>query len=225
MQSLLVLALLIFVTSFTVMEAERINVTSNDTATNHADLLAENLLQYNNLLVHYALVNYDDILHLFRATTPGKVEGVNLIDNIKLNQYSQINFTAFLNYQSVAFNYSVASEDDPTPILYLAISFDNVNFKALADINLPEMLGGLNQRLSKSLYQGNSTYWVVPLLVKQDNCSIREVYSQIPKDVNDDSQLNRVNPMFSKFCTQLRDNYSYNFLSYVLLEPMFKNAV
>ncbi|MFN7094968.1 MAG: hypothetical protein ACK4M7_06360, partial [Burkholderiales bacterium] len=71
-------------------------------------------------------------------------------------------------------------------------------------------------------YQGNSTYWAVPLLLRQNNCQAIEVYSQVPNDIYGASQLNKAKTYFNLLCNDLERKSSFKFLDYVYLAPILK---
>jgi hypothetical protein len=221
MQSLLVLGLLIAVTTFSAMEYTRSSVNANDLSEARADNVAGNILQYNDLLVKYTLNHYDT-LHLIHISNVGNVDGITILDYSQINPYTQMQLVPFLNYQSIVFNYTSNNESDSLPLLYVASSWDSAVIKAFQDIKFPEILGMTNQAISKRLYQGDSTYWTIPLLISQDKCNVTEVYSQLPNNINNDSQLKQVKSMFYKYCTQIEAAGQYKFLTYVFLEPVVK---
>lgn len=194
-----------------------------------AENVAANLLQYQDGVSQYILANYDT-LHLSISSSPGNAEQIQIIDYTldQIFKFNQKNLLPFLNYQSVVFNYSqeLASESQPTPILYVATSWSGYSSSELsssyANISMIEIMGKLGEDLSKYLYQGNSAYWLIPWIFSQNNCQITELYTQLPDDANGDSQLIRLQDIFSKFCIQIQARSSYRFMSYVYMAPVFK---
>ena len=176
----------------------------------------------------YAIESYDDF-HLTASLNPGNVEQINLLDYEQngVSTYSLKNFTMFLNYSSVLFNYAkvMDGESDPYPMLYLATSWESYSSDVLGykNIQIIETMGQVAQDISKHIYQGNSTFWVVPWVFKQTNCNITEVYSALPNDASGASQIDKLKSLFNLFCTQIEANSSYKFMTYVFLEPIMNN--
>jgi hypothetical protein len=227
MQSFIVLALIIITGFFFLMETKRNSMSGRDNyLAFKADVVAGNILQYNDLVTEYILANYET-LHVNSIVNPGSVEQVTKL-NYQSNQiakYSQKNLILFLNYSSVSFNYSNGSaESSVLPTLYLATTWDGYasGIAGYTNISIPEIMGAANQLLSKHIYQGDSMYWTIPWLLKQDGqCNVLEVFGQIPEDNTNNSQLGKVKALFNLFCTQIQATGLYKFLTYVYISPVF----
>jgi hypothetical protein len=228
MQSLIIVTIMAIFSIFMLSEMSRNNDTNKYLAFK-AENVAANILQYQNSISQYVLINYDT-LHLPTASSSGDVEQIRIIDYMRdqIAKFNQKNLLPFLNYQSVVFNYSRAlvSESQPTPVIYIATSWSDYSSSQIAssytNINMVEVMGKLGEDLSKYLYQGNSTYWFIPWVFSQNNCQITELYTQLPDDANGDSQLIKLQNIFSEFCTQVQARSSYHFMNYVYLAPIFK---
>ncbi len=226
MQSIIVIGLLVVIGLFSGIEYTR-NSPEEINAFNSfkADQVAGNIMQYNDFLVKYMLDHYDD-LHEIISNNPGNVEKINTIDDVAnlIAMYNQKSFLMFLNYQSIIFNYADLSiESEVLPTLYLATTWDSFlpKIKNFNLTKMPEVMGATNQLVSEHLYQGNSTYWTIPILLSQSNCNTLEVYSQIPTDSSGNSQLIKVKNLFNRLCSQIEVNSAFKFLNYVFLEPVF----
>lgn len=188
-----------------------------------AENVAANIIQYQDILVESAESGYDT-LHMPVASNPGTVEQITVIDSTA-EQIAKNNLKSlipFLNYQSVMFNYAPAidGESEPMPTLYLATTWDSYTTNAehgYAKVALPEVMGNLSTDLARHLYQGDSTYWVVPWVFSQESCEIKELYSQLPAG----SEKETLDHLFTGFCQQIQANSSYKFMRYVYLTPIF----
>jgi hypothetical protein len=195
-----------------------------------AENLAANVLQYQNSISNYILVNYD-ALHLPVSENSGNVEQIQIIDYARdqIVKFNKKSLMPFLNYQTIVFNYSrvLAGESQPMPVLYMATTWNTFSTTQLANsyagINMNEVIGKLGEDLSKRLYQGNSTYWTIPWLFSQNNCQITELYVQLPDSAGGNSKLSELKNVFNKFCTQIQTSSSYRFLTYVYLAPVFNS--
>lgn len=230
MQSLIVVTIVAMFSIFMLSEMSR-NNGANIYPAFKAENVAANILQYQDMVSQYILANYDS-LHLPVSSIPGDVEQVQIIDYMRdqVAKFNQKKLLPFLNYGSVVFNYikESASESQSTPVLYLATSWNDYSSNQLtnsyATITMIEVMGKLGEDLSKYLYQGNSAYWLIPWVFSQNNCQITELYTQLPDDANGDSQLSRLQKIFSEFCTQIQARSGYRFMSYVYLSPVFKQS-
>lgn len=231
MQAALILAAMILATIFMAAQLGR-----HDSANlaNYrvfkAAAVASNIEQYNDLMVQYVLANYDT-LHLIMSIEPGTVEQITTLNYTEdaIDNYSQKKLLPFLNYTVAVFNYAKNStgESQAIPLLYLATSWDNYTPEMLnsyVGVKLPEMMAQLGQDLSKHIYQGNSTYWIVPWVFSQNNCKIDEIFSQLPDNAAGTTNTDKLNAVFNLFCTQIQANSSYTFLKYVYLQPVIKSA-
>jgi len=113
--------------------------------------------------------------------------------------------------------------ESQVPTAYMATSWNNYIYPRDKNTNMLEVMGQLSHDFSKRLYQGNSTYWTIPWIFSQDNCVIREVFSQIPDDKNGHSRLGKVKKIFENFCKNIEAASAYRFLTYVYMQPIFKN--
>ncbi len=228
MQSLIVVTIMAIFSIFMLSEMSR-NDNTNIYPAFKAENIAANVLQYQDMLSQYILANYDT-LHLPVSSIPGDVEQIQIIDYMRdqVAKFNQKELLSFLNYESVVFNYTREStgESQPTPVLYLATSWSDYSSGQIASsyatITMIEVMGKLGEDMSKYLYQGNSVYWLIPWVFSQNNCQITELYTQLPDDASGDSQLNKLQKMFSEFCTQVQARSGYHFMSYVYLAPIFK---
>ena len=209
MQSAIILAVMVLASFFAGAEYLRGSSTdANLYKPFKAENVAANILQYQDQINGYILDNYDD-LHLSSTLDPGNIEKINLLDygQNNIGSYTLKNLSLFLNYSSVVFNYTraIEGESEPYPMLYLATSWDSYssNVHGYKNIQMEETLGQLSQDVSKSVYQGNSTFWVVPWVFKQSNCNIIEMYSQLPNDASGASTFNKLQSLFNLFCTQI----------------------
>lgn len=231
MQAAIILALMILAPIFMAIEFSR-----ND-STNTANLrsfkassVAANIVQYNDLMVQYMLVNYDK-LHPTLSIKPGNVEQITSLNYTEdhINSYSQKNLLLFLNYATTAFNYAKAvdGESEIIPILYLATSWNRYTNDVIPGYSttlMPDVLGQLGQDISKHIYQGNSTYWIVPWVFSQNNCKITEIFAQLPDDGSGMTSATKLYELFNLFCTQIQAGSNYKFLKYVYLQPVIKSS-
>ncbi|MBP9742316.1 MAG: hypothetical protein KBD37_03060 [Burkholderiales bacterium] len=232
MQAALILAIMSLATLFMAAQLDRHD--SANLAHYHvfkAAAVASNIEQYNDLIVQYALTNYDT-LHLTMAVEPGMVEHITTLDYIEdeIGNYSQKKLLPFLKYTVTVFNYAknATGESEATPLLYLATSWDSYApevINSYVGITLPEIMGQLGQDLSQHIYQGNSTYWVVPWVFSQNNCEVDEIFSQLPDNAYGIANTDKLKDIFKLFCTQIQANSSYIFLKYVYLQPVIKSSV
>lgn len=227
MQSLIVIALMSACSIFALSEMSR-NDNTNTHPSIRADNVAGNIFSYQTLISQYILANYDT-LHLMVSQTPGTIEQLKILNYYtdNLSRYTQKNLIPYLNYQSIVFNYvnPMAGEDKPMPTLYIATTWNNyastILTKSFTTTSLPEVMGKLGDNLSKHIYQGNSTYWIVPWIFKQQNCQILEMYSGLPDDSIGNNQLPNLKSFFNLICTQIQAKSSYRFMTYVYLAPTF----
>lgn len=229
MLSMIVLVVMTITSVFMVVQMSR-DAGINQTTIFKSKNIASNVLQYQDIVTKYMLKNYSQ-LHLSFSVSPGMVEQVSILDysESQMANYSQKNFLPFLNYKSIAFNYvkNESGESQQTPILYTATSFDGYFesvVKTYPNILLPEVMGYLGSDLDKHLYQGNSTYWNIPWLFKQQECNIQEVYSQLPDDGSGQSALSKLNMVFNLWCKEIQASGNYKFLTYVYIQPVFDPA-
>lgn len=229
MQSAIVLAIMVLASLFVGAEYLRNNSTEVSVYKPFkAENVAANVLQYHDQMIQHTLESYDD-LHLITSENLGNVEQINLIDygQMVVGSYTLKNFILFLNYSSVVFNYTrvLDGESHPYPVLYLVTSWESYTSEVhgYTNIQMPEVMGQLSQDISKHLYQGNSTFWVVPWVFKQSNCNITEVYSQLPNDPTGTSTVSNLKNLFNLFCTQIEAGSYYKFMSYVFIEPVINN--
>lgn len=227
MQSSIILALIAIFSIFMLAENSRNNPVIHDYYVFKAENIAANIIQYEDMMTQYTLTNYQKY-HLPLSSNPGTVEQLNLIDYSKDNvdKYSQKNLLLFLNYNTITFNYVRATSlsDTPQPVLYMATSWDSYSGQLLSGyskISLDEVMGHLGSDLSAHLYQGNSTYWVIPWVFKQSGCNITEVFSQLPENSNGVSQLNKLKGAFNTMCNEIQVSSSYKFKTYVFMMPIF----
>jgi hypothetical protein len=229
MQSAIILAVMVLASIFA--SAEYLRNSSAETNLYKpfkAENVAANILQYHDQMVQYTLANYES-LHLTVSLNPGEIEQINLFDYLdnQIGNYTLKNFLLFMNYSSTVFNYThdVEGESHPYPLLYLATSWDGylAQMHGYSNIQIPEAMGRLAHNISKRLYQGNSTFWVVPWVFRQSNCNITEVYSQLPNDTNGINTVSKLQTLFNLFCTQIQNNSDYRFLTYVFIEPVINN--
>jgi hypothetical protein len=229
MQSLIILVTMAIFSIFMISEMSR-NDSANISPAIKAGNVAANIFQYQDAINQYAIESYDE-LHSPVSFNPGKVEHVKIISYKKdgIINHNQKNLSLFLNYQSILFNYSraLAGESQPMPVLYVATSWSGYatdkDLSGYKNINMVEVMGKLGEDLSKRLYQGNSTYWVIPWIFSQNNCQILELYTQLPDDMNGNSQYSKLQDIFRDFCGQIQANttYNYRFLTYVYLAPIY----
>ncbi|MBP9741748.1 MAG: hypothetical protein KBD37_00145 [Burkholderiales bacterium] len=229
MQSSIILALMVLASLFMAAEFKRNDSgDANNIAVFKSDTVAANIMQYNDLMVQYILANYE-VLHLPIAINSGSVEQIALL-NYEANHvdsYSQKNLLLFLNYTSTTFNYanSLDGESEIIPTVYLATSWDNYTKDIMHNYSATSMLaimGKLGQDLSKHLYQGNSTYWVVPWVFSQNNCEVEEIFSQLPTNSSGVADIAQLKHLFNTFCSKVQSNSEYKFLKYVYLQPVIK---
>lgn len=228
MQSVILIALMLVVSMFIVSEFNRNNITSRDNYLRFkAENVAANIIQYNDLLMRYSISNYDTLHHVL-SFSPGNIESITLInyDVDKIADYTQKNLQPFFNYQVVTFNFSPNNGGDgqPLAVLYLATSWDSYipGIVGYSNTSIEEGLGRVGQYFGKHLYQGTNTYWSVPWVLKQANCNIIELYTNLPKDATSTSMLDNVKVVFNDWCNQVEKNSSYKFLTYVYLQPVYK---
>ena len=225
MQSIILIALMLLLASFTLIQFSRNSSATNDSNREFkASSVAANVLQYNDMVIGFMRKN-ELSMHLSIANNPGNIELITKIDPTSLNGYSQKNLVSFLNYQSIAFNYSKNSigESMPLPIYFLATSWSTYvpSLKGYKETLLAEVMGDLGQDLGKRLFQGDSTYWTIPWVFSQNNCNIQEIYTHVPNDNNGATAINNLKALFNLFCTQLKADANYQFLTYVYLQPVY----
>ena len=218
MQSIAILA--VFIIFFAVIQTKR-DSSIVVYPTFKSATVAGNIFLYSDKVTKYVLTNYDQ-LHINTLTNPGNVEGIHELDN---KQFTDNNtFIPFLNYQVISFNYAQGGgESQVLSTLYIAMSFDNYanGIVPYALSNTPEILGIVNQMLSKHIYQGNSTYWTIPWLLQQDGqCNMINLFSQLPDAINGDTQLSQVKTLFNTLCWQIQNMSGYKFLTYVYIAPV-----
>lgn len=235
MQSFIIVAIMSALSVFMLSELGR-NDSAGRIPVFKAENVAANILQYQNVINSYILVNYD-ALHIPIAKAPGNVEGVKQIGIIedkndqKVIKFNKKDLPAFLNYQSIVFNYSrvLVGESQPMPLLYTATTwsgYSSANIESsYAAINMIEVLGKLGENVSKHVYQGNATYWAVPWIFSQNNCQITELFVQLPDSSSGNSKLNELKTAFNRFCNQIQANSSYRFLTYVYLTPILNSDI
>ncbi len=227
MQSAIILAIMVLSSFFLDSEYLR-NDGTEDNAYKHfkAQNVSDNILQYHDQMMKYALESYEN-LHLLSSINPSNVEQIELLDYGQKNiaDYTLKNFTPFLNYSSVVFNYT-KNEDGEShgyPILYLVTSWESYTIQGYRNIQMSEAVGNLAQDITKHLYQGNSTFWVVPWVFKQSNCYIDDLYTQLANDEDGASTINKLKSLFNSLCTKIESGSKYKFSSYVFLEPVINN--
>lgn len=220
---------MVLVSLFTAAEYMRNNSTNVDVYQPFkAKNIADNILQYNDLMLQYMLNNYTT-LHETQAITAGNVEQIKWLDyqQNQVDSYSLKNLILLVNYSSIAFNYSKLenSESQPIPVLYIATSWDSISsgVGGYSSVSMPEIMGQLGQSISQHIYQGNSTFWVIPWVFSQNNCNITEVYAQLPNDATGGSSIPKLEKLFNLLCTQIQLNSSYRFLTYVYIEAVINN--
>ena len=237
MQSLIVLALFILVSTLGVVEFNKNDHSNKHTSAEiKASITAGNIMQYNDMVYRYALAEYDT-LHEMSTQNPGhiaegNIEQVSLLDVTKLNNYHQKQYKAFLDYRTVFFNYVRSMEQDTMkmPTLYFVTTWSDRGYKN----NMFDVVGQLNQLFTQHIYQGHGSYWVVPWIGKvemvqdgssQGKCKVK-VYSQIPKDVDGRSKAGAVIGFLEKFCqyfvTYPPDRYNFTFDKYIYVQPVYK---
>ena len=228
MQSVIVTTLMIIVSFFIFSELGRNTGTeSNRYSVSKAENVVNNILQYQDTLEKYIVDQYND-LHLRTSTNAGHVDKntIKTIDykNNKLNEYNQKDLVLFLNYKSVVFNFTkqISGDKYQEAVLLVATSFDDYVISGYSQVNFLEVMGSLGQSFSRHLYQGDSTYWSIPWLIRQEECKVLEAFSQLPEDFKGVSKLNKMKELFSLICNEIQDNSSYKFLTYVYLQEIVK---
>jgi hypothetical protein len=226
MQAAILMAVMAIFLTFTVAEMSR-NDSANITEFFKAGNVASNIFQYQDSVMQYGVAGYES-MHLPVSINPGHVEQVKVVDYTadQIAKYNQKNLLPFLNYKSVLFNYtpSVLGESQPMPILYVATSWDSYTDEVVPgyrNITMSEVMGKLGEDLSKRMYQGDSTYWVVPWIFsrKDNDCRILELYSQLPEDSGGNNMLAKLDNIFNLFCTELGSEYVFK--KYVYISPVF----
>lgn len=225
MQSIMLIALLIVFSVFGISEFSRNGNTDSVVNSVKAANIAANIEQYNDLVSQYMLANYYD-LSVMVTKNPGHVENVKSINYVsdEINKYSQKELIPMLNYRSVAFNYSLDKNGnkEPIPVLYLATSWDDnaIMVNGYNGVQMIEIMGRLGQDLSKRLYQGDGTYWMIPWVFSQNDCDLTELFTQLPNDSDDKSKRNKLDALFKSFCDSLKET-DYKFGKYVYIQPIF----
>lgn len=228
MQALILLSVTAVFLIFSISEVSR-NDSVNKIETFKAGNVASNIFQYQDSIMQYGMTNYDS-LHLLISISPGNVEQVKMVDYTidQIGKYKQKNLLPFLNYKSVFFNYTtpIVGESQLMPVLYAASSWDDGYTSEVEHgykmESMPEILGKLGEDLANRLYQGDSTYWVIPWIFSQSGCKVQEIYSQLPNDSNGNNLYDRLNNIFYLFCTQLKGS-GYTFKQYVYISPVYDN--
>lgn len=225
MQSVGLVVLMAVLSVFMLTETSRNHVTTqSDYAILKAASVASNIIQYNDMMSQYIRLNYDS-LHELIALTPGHIEQIKILDyqGLGINKYSQKQLQLFLNYHSIAFNFSKneVGESVPMPLLYLATTWSGLIIRGYSVTNTNEIMGQLGNSLSKPLYQGNSSYWLIPWVFSQQNCIVDEIYLFNSRDV---SSLNLFKNRFRDWCTEIMGMSNYQFDRYVFLLPIYDPA-
>ena len=230
MQSIMLFSVLVSFTLFSLAELSRNSNTETTVMFSKASNVAANVEQYNDMLAQYVLANYDAKFGQISTASAGMVEHINLLDykGDGVDNYSQKNLQAMLDYKSVAFDYTKASSyvDESVPVLYLATSWNSyvAPFTGYTNTSMLEVTGQLSQDLGMRLYQGDSTHWLVPWIFSQENCGVNEFFSQVPHNQDDSSQFPDIRNLFTVFCQQIEKNSRYRFAKYVYIMPIFKPA-
>lgn len=228
MQSAIVTALMVIVSFFIFSEFSRNSSTdSNRYIAFKAENVANNILQYQDSLEKYIIDQYN-VLHLQTSPIAGHVDKntIKEIDykNDHLNEYNKKDLVLFLNYKSVVFNFTkhISGNKYQEPVLLVATSFDDYIISGYLQVGFLEVMGSLGQDFSRHLYQGNSTYWSIPWLIRQEKCKILEGFSQMPEDFKGMSKLNKMKDLFGLICNEIQDNSAYKFLTYVYIQEIVK---
>lgn len=214
-----------FASLYSIMENDRVSATEKNIFKEvKADNVAGNIFLYGEQVYQYIQANYNT-LHLPSTNNTEKVEQVTTVTQQMLNQYAQKQLQSLINYKTIVFNYSGKNtiESDIIPTVYEITSWDAITVgTGKHDIAISEVLGMLNIMWSSYLYQGAETNWVIPIIAVQNNCSIQEIYSKVPRDNNGQKRITDVKDMFGKICIQLQlDGITLG--NYVYFVPVYKS--
>jgi hypothetical protein len=152
MPSIIALALTIFLGGFGYLEYSRYDpADSGNISAINAKIVAENAFLFTGLLFQYAESH---------PTT-------QLVAAGSLLSYSTAGAQPLLNYQSVIYVY----KGQP----YILNSWDSSNKPGVA---INDVFGELSGLVNKRIYQSNDTFWQIPVVGVNNNCSLSR-YSYI----------------------------------------------
>lgn len=224
MQSFLILALFAVIISFSAMQYSKYDPTSKqDFELEISNNAAGNLVGYITSLNKYVLQNYST-LHVNTANNVGHLEQITLINTPQIRQYDQKNTNYIFDYRTVTFNYTLPnSSPSVLPYLFAITTWNNLsssvkgNFTKLSMYNV---MGSANQLFSLNIYEGNGTFWTVPILVSQMNCNITQYFNQVPISDTGLSTLSTFSTFFNNACTELQ-NSGFSLGKYVFMQPVY----
>lgn len=218
MQSLIVIVLFVIISILGSIELNR-NSSNNKYAELKADFVAGNIMHYHDLVYQYALTNYDT-LHEASSINRGQVEQENLFDPKVLNEYSKKQTELFLDYKTMFFNYVSAKREVPiSPTLYFITTWSGSAYHG----NMLDVMGQVNQLFSEHIYQGQSSYWVIPWVGQQDNCNIR-IFTQILNDAQGAIRVFNVEQLLNKICLHFMVNSEFHLNKYIYVQPVYKRV-
>jgi hypothetical protein len=167
----------------------------------------DNIIQYHSYTMQYVIQNYAK-LHTTQIAADKTVTYVTLLNQVG-NEYYRKQLLPFFDYHNVTFNYYATNN---SANLYLVIGF-NKSIVAHHSLNLTAIMANVAHILDRQVYQSNNLYWEVPLVVKQTNCQIAEIYS-----ITNDN--NNIRQWFSDWCNTLDKNQHIYLDNYLIITPI-----
>ena len=157
-----------------------------------------------------AALNVADNILTYASNVKQYVVDAKISNQVIANSVLDAYKTTGYDYRPLA-NYSaVVVTESPTAIRYILVTWSNINDKN----TIVEHVAGQISRMSNQMRQINSTDWVIPLMIKNNNCNgvimnsyIRPVYKS----------LAGYTTLFNNLCNVSQSTLGFSLQQYVLM--------
>ena len=155
-------------------------------------------------------INVAKNILVYASNVKQYVVNANVTNQIINNNALDIYKTPGYNYRMLANYSSVVVSESPSNIRYIMVTWNTINDKN----TILEHVAGQISIMSNQMRNIYSTDWVVPLIIKNNNCNGVIINSYI-KPVN--KSLTGYTTLFNNLCSLSQNTLGFSLSSYVLL--------
>ena len=190
MPILLISGLLILIVGTGILGSSKYDPTEKHNSSSiNSKMAAKNAFMYAGLLYRYSVMQ--------PALTQSVVNSSSLIG------YASVTVHALLNYQFLIITYQNQR--------YLISSWDA---SSKSGVNVPDVIGELSILVNKRIYQGDNTFWQIPVVGLNNSCTLSQV-----SFIDSNKKTGTIN-LFTTLCGLAQSGLGVTIKKYVIFTPI-----